>query len=220
MPEQEGVDGRGKSANIRSGPCGSMQNSAPSGIPALAYHVVHRGWRRRRVFQAERDFARYLALLGEHSRCAEVPLLGFCLMPNHVHLLLGLCPVNKAAAVVEGVHNRYAEESAEWRALTRPVWNPRWFLAPLDFNALWSTLRYVELNPVRSALADKPEAYRWSSAAAHIAASDALGILDLNLWKQHLGGESWGDELRHWHEARALHHPPLRRSFRGAMFRF
>ncbi len=96
-------------------------------------------------------------------------VLGWCLMPNHVHLIL-------VPADERGLRRAVAEthRSHGWRINRRHgwqghLWQARFHSMPLDDDHLVAAMRYVELNPVRARFVTTPEAWRWSSAAAHIA---------------------------------------------------
>ena len=56
--------------------------------PGGLYHVIARGNQRQKIFLAKADFLKYLKLLGEHLGTREIRFYAYCLMPNHVHLLI------------------------------------------------------------------------------------------------------------------------------------
>ena len=56
---------------------------------------------------------------------------------------------------------------------------------------LFAAIRYVEHNPVRAGLMERPEDYRWSSAAAHLTGKDRSGVLDMDFWQQEGGAAFW-----------------------------
>ncbi|MEA3000835.1 MAG: REP-associated tyrosine transposase [Sphingomonadales bacterium] len=89
-------------------------------------------------------------------------------MPNHVHLLLVPERPGGLAAAIGRVHRRYALEMNRRRGWHGAFWQGRFGSVPLDEPHLHVCFRYVELNPVRARLADRPEAWRWSSARAHL----------------------------------------------------
>ena len=65
-----------------------MPTTARVVLPAYPHHVVQRGHNRQAVFAANRDYQRYLATLAEFKEVFGVKLYAWCLMTNHVHLLL------------------------------------------------------------------------------------------------------------------------------------
>ena len=65
-----------------------MPRAARIVVPGVAHHVTQRGNRRQQTFFCEADYCRYVELVGEGCRSAGVDVLAWCLMPNHVHLVL------------------------------------------------------------------------------------------------------------------------------------
>ena len=57
-------------------------------VPDVPHHVTQRGNRRLDVFFGEDDYAAYVDLVSQACTAAEVACLAWCLMPNHVHLIL------------------------------------------------------------------------------------------------------------------------------------
>jgi putative transposase len=57
-------------------------------VPGFPHHVTQRGNRRRQIFFEQSDYALYRDLLAERCRTAAVEVWAYCLMPNHVHLVL------------------------------------------------------------------------------------------------------------------------------------
>ena len=57
-------------------------------VPGVAHHVTQRCNRRQPVFFGDDDYAEYRALIAQSCRAARVAVWGYCLMPNHVHLIL------------------------------------------------------------------------------------------------------------------------------------
>ena len=144
-------------------------------LPGIPHHVTQRGNRRQPTFFAEADYLRYLALLRHWCTQVETQVWAWCLMPNHVHLILLPSRPDGLAAVLGPVHRRYTWEVNQregWRGF---LWQGRFASFPLDEAHLHACLRYVELNPVRARLVDRPEAWRWCSARAHLGlAADPL----------------------------------------------
>jgi putative transposase len=85
------------------------------------------------------------------------------------------------------------------RHRTGHLWQQRYFSCPLSESHHWVALRYVEQNPCRAFMVNKPEDYRWSSAAAHLEeGKDRSGVLDLEFWRKAGGAATW----REMHTAR------------------
>ena len=135
--------------------------------PGVPHHVTQRGNRREAVFFADGDRAAYLACLTDHCRKHAVEVLGYCLMTNHVHLVVVPTSANGLEKVFRPLHTHYALRVNRQRGWSGHVWQGRYFSSPLDEAYFWAAMRYVERNPVRAGLVRRAEDYRWSSARAH-----------------------------------------------------
>lgn len=85
---------------------------------------------------------------------------------------------------------------ARARGRTGHLWQNRFYSRALDDVHLWRTLVCVEQNPVRAKLVRAPWQYPWSSAAAHVAGNDPLGLLDLSGWSKSWPADAWKSALR------------------------
>jgi putative transposase len=138
----------------------------------LPHHVTQRGNRRQPVFLRDEDYATYRALLAEQCRAADVAVWAYCLMPNHVHLILVPKEADGLRAALGEAHRRYTRHinsREDWRGY---LWQGRFASFPMDEPYLLACARYVELNPVRARLAARARDWRWSSARAHLAGRD------------------------------------------------
>lgn len=162
------------------------------GVP---HHVTQRGNARQVVLASDGDRTTYLALLRQYSDLHRLSLLGYCLMSNHVHLIVVPHSSEALAQALKHAHGRYA---AYWNARqfsSGHVWQGRFYSCPLEEAHLWNALRYVELNPVRAGIVASAEQWRWSSAAAHcgIAVPDAM--LEMERWRKRWTAKEWGQYL-------------------------
>jgi putative transposase len=137
-------------------------------IPGIPHHVTQRGNRRQPTFFSDDDYRLYLHLLGHWSRLAGTAVWAWCLMPNHVHLILVPSHEDGLRAALAEAHRRYTRrinEREDWRG---HLWQSRFASFPMDEDHLLACARYVELNPLRAGLVARPEHWRWSSARAHL----------------------------------------------------
>lgn len=137
-------------------------------IPGLAHHVTQRGNGRQQVFYSDADRALYLRLLRDACVAARVTCLAFCLMPNHVHLILVPASDDGLRRCLATVHRAYAGCLNARRHVTGHFWQGRYGSVPMDDAHLYEALRYVLLNPVRAGLVRTASAWRWSSACAYL----------------------------------------------------
>jgi putative transposase len=152
-----------------------MPRAARLVLPGIPHHVTQRGNRRERVFFSDDDYAFYLSLLRYGCRKSGTAVWAWCLMPNHVHLILVPADEDGLRAALAPAHTRYAMEINRREGWRGHLWQDRFASFPMDEAHLHVCLAYVELNPVRARLVDRPEAWRWSSARAHLGlAGDGL----------------------------------------------
>lgn len=173
-----------------------MPRNARCVLPGTPYHVTQRGTNRQRVFFSTSDYKMYLALVREQLDDTCTRVLAYCLLTNHVHLILTPEREDSLAVLFRRVHGRYAQYLNVRRGRTGHLWQQRYFSCPLSDSHHWMAVRYVEQNPCRALMAAAPEHYRWSSAAAHLGlADDASGLLDMRYWERAGGAPTWREML-------------------------
>lgn len=166
-------------------------------LPEVAHHVTQRSVEHSSVFVTDADRRTYLRLLHGNLQPAGVRLLAWCLMTNHVHLVLVPETAGSLAALMRRVHGRYAQYFNARAGRCGHLWQNRFFGCAMDETHLWRALRYVERNPVRAGLVRCAEEYLWSSARAHMLGEDEGGLLDMAWWRANgPNGAQWAKELR------------------------
>ena len=141
-------------------------------LPGLPYHVTQRGNRRGTTFFVEEDFVAYRTLLAAAARRAGTAVWAYCLMPNHVHLIVVPSDPDGLRATFANAHRRYAARINARNRWTGHLWQGRFGAVAMDEAHLLHAARYVALNPVRARLAERAEDWPWSNAAAHLAGED------------------------------------------------
>ncbi len=147
-------------------------------LPGIAHHVTQRGFGRARAFFGEADYGLYLSLLDEHCRGSAVGIWGWCLMPNHVHLILTPSDRDGLRRALSRVHRAYAGHVHARERRTGHFWQGRFGCVAMDEAHLVAAMAYVVLNPVRAGLVARCEDWRWSSAHAYRRASAADAVTD------------------------------------------
>lgn len=137
-------------------------------IPGLPHHVTQRGNRRERVFFSDADYQFYLDELGLAAKKAGSEIWAWCLMPNHVHLLIVPADVDGLRLTVANAHRRYAARLNARNQWTGHLWQGRYGSVVMDEAHLYHALAYVSLNPVRARLVERAQDWPWSSARAHL----------------------------------------------------
>lgn len=141
-------------------------------VPGHPHHVTQRGNGRTRTFFDDGDYALYRDLLAEHCRAAGVEVWAWCLMPNHVHLILVPSDTDGLRRALARMHRRYAGIVQARRKRTGHFWQGRFGAVVMDEQHLAAALRYVSLNPVRARLVERAQDWRWSSTRAHLRGRD------------------------------------------------
>jgi len=146
--------------------------------PDTPHHVTQRGNRRQALFVEPGDYALYRDLMAE--RCAHngVACWAYCLMPNHVHLILTPREPAGLARAVGEANRRYTAFFNARARVTGHLFQGRFASSAMDEDHFIQALRYLALNPVRAGLAPTPLAWPWSSVRAHThGCDDALACV-------------------------------------------
>lgn len=147
--------------------------------PDSVHHVINRGNDRRCLFASPSDFAEFLDLMAWAKGHCPVRIVGYCLMPNHWHLVLW---PDAPKAMPAFLHRLCTTHSMRWRKSTGTVgeghvYQHRYHAFLIESEPYYyRALRYVEANPVRAGLVTSATEWPWSSLAERIGAD--RGILD------------------------------------------
>ena len=148
----------------RDKPCPGRPGSL---YPVLLHHVVQRGHNRQVVFAADENFQFYLENLTELKGELDVRLYAYCLMTNHVHLLLMPAQGQTLASLLKALAGRQTRYVNRVEGRSGTLWEGRYKSSPVDTESyLLECSRYIELNPLRAGIVGRPEQYRWSSFGA------------------------------------------------------
>ena len=166
-------------------------------IPGAPHHVTQRGNRRQPIFFGDDDRKLYLDLLREGCARAGVRCLAWCLMDNHVHLILVPETADGLRAALGEAHRRYTRRinfREGWRGY---LFQGRFASYPMDDAHLVAAVRYVENNPVAARMVARAEEWRWSSARSHIAGKRTADdpLTDVEALGRHV--PNWRAMLRH-----------------------
>jgi putative transposase len=141
-------------------------------VPGFPHHVTQRGNRRMKTFYCPEDYTAYLDLIVEFREMAGVEIWAYCLMPNHVHLVVVPESKDSLAIFFRHVHRLYTRRINLRERWTGHLWQERFHSFVMDEDHLIAAVRYTELNPVRARLCQYVEDWPWSSVHAHFAGED------------------------------------------------
>jgi putative transposase len=144
----------------------SVPRSLRVEVPGGIFHVYARGNCRRAIFLRRADRFSYLSLLGATVERYEWNCLAYCLMTNHVHLLIETPNANLARGM-QNLHSRYAQMLNQRYRLTGHLFEGRYGSVRIEGDGqLWMAVRYIAMNPVEAGICAAPEDYEWSSYGA------------------------------------------------------
>ena len=133
-------------------------------IPEVALHVVQRGHNRRDCFLQEADYLVYLSNLQELSARTRCALHAYCLMTNHVHMLLTPSSAQSCALLMRNLGQRYVQYFNRRYQRSGTLWEGRYHSCLVDSAPyVISCHRYIERNPVRAGMVASADNYHWSS---------------------------------------------------------
>jgi putative transposase len=160
------------------------------------YHVFARGNGRGRIFLDDVDRHRYLRLLGETVIRQHWYALAYCLMDNHVHLLLETPQANLAQGM-QRLHGRYAQRFNHRHDHVGHVFQGRYGCVRVTSDAqMWTVTAYIAANPVGAGRARRPDEWRWSSYRATLAGSGPVWLSAARLL-DHFGARGGEPVLRY-----------------------
>ncbi|TRZ82881.1 transposase [bacterium] len=133
-------------------------------IANLPFHVIDRGNNRQTVFYEEEDFIYFLELLKRYKKELKFKLYHFCLMSNHIHLMVEPTIEDSLPKIMMRLTLAYSSYFNKKYKRVGHVWQGRYKSSLIDKDNyfIWCGL-YVELNPVRAKMVTKPEDWQWSS---------------------------------------------------------
>jgi putative transposase len=137
-------------------------------LPGVAVHIIQRGNNRIACFRHDNDYLIYLSNLRQLSAKYDCAVHAYCLMTNHVHLLLTPGAPGACTALMRDLGQRFVQYFNRNHERSGTLWEGR-FRSCIAQSARYvlGCYRYIELNPVRAAMVDHPTGYLWSSYAVN-----------------------------------------------------
>ena len=141
--------------------------------PGAVYHLTARGVRQDAIFLDDRDRAALMLVVERALRTCEAQAYAFCLMGNHYHLVVQTRHANLAELMLR-INSPYSLAFNQRHGRRGHVFEGRTQVLHVDRDAyLLAVCRYVDLNPVRARLVDRPGQWAWSSYRAHVGSVQA-----------------------------------------------
>ena len=144
------------------------------------YHVIARGNQKQRIFKDQSDFRHYLLLLTTYKNRTACRIYAYILMNNHVHLLIetGDIPLSK---IMQGINQTYTLYFNRKYRTVGHLFQGRYKAILCDRETyLLGLLKYIHQNPLRARIAERLDAYPWSSHHAYTGKNNPWGLVDVD----------------------------------------
>ena len=141
--------------------------------PGLVYHVINRGNNRQAIFLEDEDYEKYLGLLYRYKVKYGFKLFAFCLMTNHVHLLIKVGEKFTISKIMQSLTNAHTRHYHFKYQTGGHIWQGR-FKSPIisDDEYMLRVMQYIEQNPVRAKMVSGVGDYRWSSYRLNVSGKE------------------------------------------------
>jgi len=171
-------------------------------VPDIALHIVQRGVDRKDCFREDTD---RLTLLRDFSAATGCSIHAYCLMTNHVHLLLTPTDASGPATLMYRIGQRYVPYFNRRYGRTGTLWEGRFKSCLVDSaRYVLGCYRYIELNPIEAGMVAAPASYPWSSYCGN------AGIVENKLLTAHAEYAVLGCDFASRHAAyRGLFEPAI-----------
>jgi REP-associated tyrosine transposase len=155
-----------------------MPRRARIAFANIPHHIVQRGHCRKDVFLSDFDRIDYLATLAECREALQLKVFAYCLMSNHVHLIVDPGEdAKRISALMKRLAGRHARRLNLRNSWSGSIWESRFKCSPIETDRyLLSCGRYVDLNPVRAGIVAAPEDFPWSSYRARAGLIGGAGL--------------------------------------------
>ena len=130
------------------------------------------------IFSDDQDRETYISLLREQSKKAGLKTVGYCLMTNHIHLLVIPKTSDSLRAAISETHRLYTRYFNFKTKARGHLFQGRFFSCPMDDQHFIAAARYVERNPVRAKMHKQPQEYYWSSARYHLGLEERNSLIE------------------------------------------
>jgi REP element-mobilizing transposase RayT len=152
------------------------------------YHIILRGINRQRIFEDDEDNEKYLQTLAECKKISLFQLYGYCLMGNHVHLL-----IKEGKEGIEQIFRRVGARYVYWYnwkyKRSGHLFQDRFKSEAIENDGYFITaLRYIHQNPVKARISNTLEGYRWSSYNEYVGRT---GVADIHFALELMGEETF-----------------------------
>lgn len=160
------------------------------------YHLYNRGNQKKKIFLDDNDFRFYLKRLVRSCKKYGFTLISYCLMSNHIHLIVKQGGNISPAKLISSLHTSYAMMFNKKYKLVGHLFQDRYKQKIIEDDSYMKNLiAYIHLNPVKDKICNFPKEYKWSSYLEY--AKDLNGICDHKFVEEYgLKGQSFKEFIK------------------------
>ncbi len=148
-------------------------------IDYACYHIITRGNQRQKVFMCEEDYEKYLHIVKKAKKKYRVNIYAYCLMPNHIHMLIEVDPVRSMSKFMQWINRGYTAYFNVRHKKIGHLWQGRFKGKPvLKGDYLIQCATYIEANPLRANMVSGMADYKWSSYKQRCLEMKPGGLID------------------------------------------
>lgn len=141
-----------------------MSRIARKDLNASFFHVMSQGINKEKIFYKECYRKKYLSLMKENEKDYNLEIIAYCVMSNHVHMLIYTEQINELSKFMRIINTSYARYFNWSEDRVGYVFRDRFKSEPiLDEKYLWQCIKYIHKNPVKAKMVLKCEDYEFSS---------------------------------------------------------
>lgn len=171
-------------------------------VPHTPHHITQRGNRGEHIFLQKSDYQTYLDILKEQTEQFDIGILGYCLLPNQIHLLLLPKDSQSLSRAIGETHRRYTNHINARENWSGHLFQNRFFSYAMDEQFSLRAIRFIETLSVTLKLTPRPENYLWSSAKSRIKIGKNNPIIQnylsfnaIDNWEEYLSRPMNSDEM-------------------------
>jgi len=141
-----------------------MPNGPRILVENACYHIITRGNQRQSIFRDKGDYQEYLDRLSKYKKEYSFLLYGYCLMPNHVHMVGEISPASNLSCFMRALLRSYTAYFNRKYDKEGHLWQGRFKSKVITKDKyLIDCIGYIESNPVNAHMVNSIHEYKWSS---------------------------------------------------------
>lgn len=172
-----------------------MSRIARKNLNASFFHVMSQGINREKIFYKESYRKKYLDLIRENEKNYNIEIIAYCVMSNHVHMLIYIEQINELSNFMRMINTSYARYFNWSEERVGYVFRNRFKSEPiLDEKYLWQCIKYIHKNPVKAQMVQKCEDYEFSSYNDY---KKKTGVAKNKILNKIFGSENYFSNIEH-----------------------